>query len=444
MGLRLRIGPNAFGNALGESLARANWGGSGDQAGRTAGYGTATSANRQWDSSTEMSAAAMGSQNPNAGGGYSGTSLNIGGEEHPTLSSTIDANGTRVDDIGAISVAGKRPSWIDRNIIYPVQNAVTQIGEVLGDTLSGFGSMLNDTFVRPSGSTDEIPQALASSYATSSYAQNMRHQIFANQGPSFRAIDAAAEGRAAAQYQRTANSLAMGLGGPFVALPMATARAIGSDETTVGQAGMLGLSAMEILGARQGRNSVFAAPALNESRYVSRTLGGASSATVTSETNALQRIAANNRVDTGSVARMARIDELSQANWGRRIDEMVNSQDYVFRYLTESGLESSLKYNSVRGYATTNFSSSSAEVMSGAQIFEQWPGAPYTGPVQYGVAIPVNKLNGFSVARPMGGSATAGWEVSANSYPGAGAGQYSQFLINSVPLSDVHLFRLHP
>ena len=44
----------------------------------------------------------------------------------------------------------------------------------------------------------------------------------------------------------------------------------------------------------------------------------------------------------------------------------------------------------------------------------------------------------------MGGSATAGWEVHANSYPKAGAGGYSQFLINSVPLEDVFIFRLDP
>jgi hypothetical protein len=145
-----------------------------------------------------------------------------------------------------------------------------------------------------------------------------------------------------------------------------------------------------------------------------------------------------------SEQRLVRIDELSQANWTRRVDEMINSQGYVFRYLTDSGLQASLKYNSVRGYATTNFSSSSSEVMSGAQVFEQWPGAPFTGPVKYGVAIPVDRLQGFSVARPMGGAGTAGWEVFANSYPAAGAGGYSQFLINPVPLNQTYLFTLRP
>jgi hypothetical protein len=142
--------------------------------------------------------------------------------------------------------------------------------------------------------------------------------------------------------------------------------------------------------------------------------------------------------------RMARIDQLSQANWGRRLDEMVNSQQYVFRYLTESGYQASMKYGTVRGYATTTFSSSSADVMQGAQVLEQWAGAPYTGPVKYGVAIPVDKLNGFSVARPYGNAGTTGWEVFANSYPQAGAGGWSQFLLNPVSVDDVFMFTLRP
>ena len=56
---------------------------------------------------------------------------------------------------------------------------------------------------------------------------------------------------------------------------------------------------------------------------------------------------------------------------------------------------------------------SSAEVANGVQILPEW-GIP-----QYGVKIPVSELNGFSVARPMGGKSTLGWEPYANSYPAA-------------------------
>ncbi len=145
-----------------------------------------------------------------------------------------------------------------------------------------------------------------------------------------------------------------------------------------------------------------------------------------------------------SQQRVARIDELAGANYERRLTEMLNGQDYVFRYMTESGLQTSMKYGSVRGYTTTNFSHSSSEIMQGAQILEQWPGGPHLGPVRYGAAIPVKKLNGSTLARPNGNSATSGWELFTSSYPEAGKGGFSQFLIDSVPLEDVHLFTLKP
>jgi hypothetical protein len=55
-----------------------------------------------------------------------------------------------------------------------------------------------------------------------------------------------------AQAIRTGNNLTMALGGPFVAAPMLAARQLGLDETEVGQAGMLGLSAIDAFAARGG------------------------------------------------------------------------------------------------------------------------------------------------------------------------------------------------
>lgn len=136
--------------------------------------------------------------------------------------------------------------------------------------------------------------------------------------------------------------------------------------------------------------------------------------------------------------RATRIDELSGLNYERRIGEAINNQEYVFRYLSEDGLNTSLRYGSVRGYTTTEFSHSSSAVADGAQILPEW-GVP-----KYGVAIPVNKLNGFSVARPMGNRATVGWEAFTNSYPQAGAGGWSQFLINEVSIDQTYIFRLKP
>lgn len=102
------------------------------------------------------------------------------------------------------------------------------------------------------------------------------------------------------------------------------------------------------------------------------------------------------------------------------------------------------EYGSVRGYTTTNFSHSSSEIMDGTQILEQWLGGPHLGSVRYGAAIPVDKLRGVSIVRPMENSATSGWELFTNSYPEAGKGGFSQFLIDSVPIEDVKLFTLEP
>ena len=143
--------------------------------------------------------------------------------------------------------------------------------------------------------------------------------------------------------------------------------------------------------------------------------------------------------------RAERIDQLSYANYIRRLDEAIGDQQFVYRYLTEDGLATSFKYNSVRGYTTTEFTSSSATVASRSQILADW-GNPTLGPssaVKYGVAIPVSELKGYRVARPFGGKGTVGWEFRTNSYPTAGSGGWIQFDISSVPLDKVHIFTLH-
>ena len=65
-------------------------------------------------------------------------------------------------------------------------------------------------------------------------------------------VDDAGNARAAMAQQRTANNLVAGLGGPFVAAPMLTARAAGLDEYQVEQAGMLGLAALDAAGVKGG------------------------------------------------------------------------------------------------------------------------------------------------------------------------------------------------
>jgi len=107
-------------------------------------------------------------------------------------------------------------------------------------------------------------------------------------------------------------------------------------------------------------------------------------------------------------------------------------------FSSESGLNRDLSNGNIRGYTSTEFSYSSQAVANGAQVKPEW-GIP-----EYGVAIPVDKLNGFNLARPNGNKASSGWEVFTNSYPEAGSGGWSQFLINEVPIDQTYIFKLKP
>ncbi len=136
--------------------------------------------------------------------------------------------------------------------------------------------------------------------------------------------------------------------------------------------------------------------------------------------------------------RMQKIDELSKANYEHVLEEKINSGEYVYRYLSEKGLAESMQNGTIRGYSTTEFSAFSEDVARGSQIKSSW-GVP-----RYGVAIPVDELRGFSLARPFGNSATSGWEIFTNSYPEAGPGKFTQFLLNPVPIEKTHIFSLKP
>lgn len=100
-----------------------------------------------------------------------GDSLNIGGEEHFSENNSVGDDNKIYGDIGKVySDPGMRPSWIESHIIYPLEDAVTTVTNTLGEAAHGIGTMLNDTFIRPSGSTDEIPQTqIPDSYAASQY-----------------------------------------------------------------------------------------------------------------------------------------------------------------------------------------------------------------------------------------------------------------------------------
>lgn len=126
----------------------------------------------------------------------------------------------------------------------------------------------------------------------------------------------------------------------------------------------------------------------------------------------------------------------------RSLNKEIAKQPFVYRYMTESGYQASLKYNSVAGYTTTKFSNNPVEIMQGAQIPTQWPGAEPTGAVRYRVTIPVDKLKGFTLPRPNGDTGNFWWERRTWSYPEYGKGGWTQFKIKPVPLSDVKIEKL--
>lgn len=137
---------------------------------------------------------------------------------------------------------------------------------------------------------------------------------------------------------------------------------------------------------------------------------------------------------TTSADRMAMIDRLAYANYERRVNEMLAKQEYIYRYVTNENLNNMLVNGSVRGYSTTFFSHSSAEIMGRAQLDSAWYGGHG---VEALIAIPTKDITGFKLARPMGGKATIGWEVFTNSYPQLGQGKIPQFIIDSVPMEGL-------
>ena len=171
----------------------------------------------------------------------------------------------------------------------------------------------------------------------------------------------------------------------------------------------------------------------------SRMAGGAVVPAFADEVAALRQMKLDVQANApASTARLVRIDQLAGANYERVLGETINKQDYVYRYLSQTSLDASARYGTVRGYTTTVFSESTSEVMSGAQIKAEW-GVP-----EYGVKIPVSELDGFQVARPMGDKALTGWEPFTNSYPEAGHGGWTQFKVNPVKYRPENVFKLKP
>ncbi|NRR29071.1 RHS repeat protein [Oxalobacteraceae bacterium] len=120
----------------------------------------------------------------NAGTGpgvYSGTALGISGEKYPSSANyAVNANDMKINDSVIITTKGERPSWFDRNIVYPVENFVSQVGNALSDFSHGFGGteqlingVLNGRAIVSAENQANAEQRSLSSYQSQSAAENL-------------------------------------------------------------------------------------------------------------------------------------------------------------------------------------------------------------------------------------------------------------------------------
>jgi hypothetical protein len=159
-------------------------------------------------------------------------------------------------------------------------------------------------------------------------------------------------------------------------------------------------------------------------------------ALVGSEVSALQRIAASNSVDTGSATRMARIDELSTANYNRLLQNDLAGSDHVYRAVPENMLDIYRAQGSItgRGGSPAYFS-----LEGGESPLQQKLGAQLIDEPQVLLKIPTSDLIDPTVPRPLGYSFTSqtfGREYFVNSYPQYGSGGFRQFIGTTNSYSD--------
>jgi hypothetical protein len=143
------------------------------------------------------------------------------------------------------------------------------------------------------------------------------------------------------------------------------------------------------------------------------------------EVSALQRIASNNAVDTGSAARMARIDQMAENNYNRLLMQDLNTQSYVYRGVNANMIDIYEAQGGIsgRGGSPTYFSLDVGDTGGVHMLGAQMPSPP-----QVMLKIPTSELVGPTVPRPEWGGAPTGWEYYTNSYPKWGPGGYRQFV----------------
>jgi hypothetical protein len=150
--------------------------------------------------------------------------------------------------------------------------------------------------------------------------------------------------------------------------------------------------------------------------------------TIDSEINAIKNLG-QRRVSPESAARRARIDEISQGLYQRRLETDLAGQDYVYRAVRAGNLQ--YYENGISGPlgSPTYFS-----LEGGESFLEHMTKAQMRDKPDLLLRIPTSEIKSPSVARPYGYTPESmrptqyGWEYKVNSYPQYGKGGYHQFI----------------
>lgn len=306
-------------------------------------------------------------------------------------------------------------------------NPLGQMLGGMGDRIQGMVSGVANVVVHPVNTAG----AIASHYGNAYQAGRLGETILGDVGSVVTgAVMSTPVGLINAAYRRDTAGGFERIGGALVDFGTAAAPLIGPSALRVGAEAfgpavdaMTGRYAV-LFGPRMGIVSD-APSAIDGSFFSGKAAAVESSNRVNAEVNALQRIAANNAVDTGSAARMARIDELATSNYNRLLAQDLSAQGYVYRGVNASMIDIYEAQGAItgRGGSPTYFSldvgASGSEHMLGAQM----PSSP-----QVMLRIPTSELVDPTVPRPNWGDATIGREYYTNSYPKWGYGGYRQFV----------------
>lgn len=156
-----------------------------------------------------------------------------------------------------------------------------------------------------------------------------------------------------------------------------------------------------------------------------------------SEVSALKRITANGQIETGSSARMARIDDLVTQNYNRILMRDLGNSEYVYRSVNSEMIDIYEAQGRItgRGGSATYFS-----LDLGLTPAEHMFGAQMPSPPQVMLKIPVNEMTGPIVPRPNWGTATVGREYFTNSYPNWGREAIGSLLVQQIVSLEIGLF----